>query len=163
MARGCLLASELVPTLASWYKRSSWLTRHLGSLFWGSSLSWLCLGVLSCPEDITRWAGSAPCGPTLLGLPSAPNPLCVAHGTLYSPRCFFSPHLCSCLIHHPSQVWPPSGLYCFFLLLLIKEASVKIHFLLHQTCKFPIFWTFQIGLEECQRQSSVFFLILTMP
>lgn len=46
--------------------------------------------------------------------------------------------------------WLPPGLHSFLLFLLIKETS---HSLLHQPFKFPIFWTFQIRLEESQRQS----------
>lgn len=48
-----------------------------------------------------------------------------------------------------------------FLFLLIKKT--EIHPLFHQTFKFPIFWAFQICLEEYQRQSLIFLLFSLCP
>lgn len=103
-----------------------------------------------------RWAGFASCVPCLLGLLSAPYPfVCLHRGPWHSPGLLPLPSgsTPTLSITH-SHGWPPPGLHTFLLfLLLIKETSAKMHSFLQQTFKIPIFWTFQICLEESQRQS----------
>lgn len=84
-------------------------------------------GLVIWPQGFhAKGHGSVPCGPVSLGSFPLPIPVCVCarkwdHGLTSTSSL---PMLCVCLIH-PHR-WPPPGLYCFFIfLLLIKKVSVQ--------------------------------------
>ena len=107
-------------------------------------------GLVIWPQGFhAKGHGSVPCGSSLLGLFSSPHPWVCANGTMGLPQLLLSPCSASVLFI-PMSVLLQAPTVSFFFFSLFKRFQFKIHFLLQQTFKFPISWTFQICLEESQ-------------